>query len=229
MRKFIIGLAVLVALLIAADRAAAAVAETKISDRLAASYRLPAKPHVSIQGFPFLTQVLTGRYGQVDITAARVAVGRITLTRLQARLDGVHAALSQLLHGKMSTVTADRASGSVVIPYGQLAGWLPHGVTVSEAGRVLRVAGDVHVFGTRIPLSGTAVPSVTASGIKVTPQSFTLGSGISVPAGTLAGHLGVLVPLTNLPLHMRIDSVAVTAAGLRAGATARHVLFSGGA
>ncbi len=227
MRKLVIALAVAVLAFVAADRIALAVAENKISQRIAASYSLPSRPAVTIHGFPFLTQVLTGDYQQIDVSVARVSVGRIGLTQLHARLDGVHAALSQLLHGSMSTVVADRAAGSAVISYGQLAAWLPHGVTVGRAGHDIRLAGTVQLLGTRVPVSATAAPSVTSNGIKVTPRSLTVGSGLSLPSSVLNSRLGVVVPLTNLPLHLRIASVAVTAAGLRAGASARDVQFTG--
>ena len=125
-------------------------------------------------------------------------------------------------------MTADRASGSAVIPYPELAGWLPHGVQLSRAGQDVRFSGSVHLLGMRIPLSGTATPSVTGNGIKVVPHGFTAGGGIPLPAGAVASRLGVVIPLTNLPLHLRIASVAVTGTGLRAGATARDVRFTGG-
>jgi hypothetical protein len=228
MRKLVVTLAVLVALLAAADRVAAAVAENKISDRVAASYQLPAKPGVTIQGFPFLTQVLTGDYRQIDVSAGRVSVGRISLTQLHAQLDGVHAPLSQLLRGGMSAVTADRAAGSAVIPYPELAGWLPHGITLSRAGQDVRVSGSVHVLGVRVPVSGTAVPSVTGSGIRVSPRSFTVAHRATLPVGAVASRFGMVIPLTSLPLHLRVGSVAVTGTGLRAGASARDVQFTGG-
>ena len=228
MRKLAVFLFALLVLLITVDRVAVTVAENKISDRVAASYGLPAKPAVTIRGFPFLTQVLTGDYREVDVTAGQVPVGRITLTQLKARLHGVHATVSQLLHGGgVSTVTADQAAGSAVIPFSELSRWLPHGVTLSRAGPDVRVSGSVHVLGLRIPLSGTAAPSVTGGGIRVTPKDFSIPSGITVPVSSVAGQFGLLIPLTNLPLHLRVGSVAVISAGLRAGASARNVQFAG--
>jgi len=228
MRKLVISLAVVALLLVAADRVAAAVAEGKISDRVAASYQLPAKPQVTIRGFPFLTQVVTGDYREIDLSVGRVSVGSIRLTQLRARLYGVRAPLGRLLRGGTATVTANRAAGSAVIPYSELSGWLPHGLRLSRAGRDVRVAGSVRVLGTRVPLSGTVAPSVTGGGIKVTPRNLTVPGGLALPAGALAGRLGAVIPLTNLPLHLQIASVAVTASALRAGASARDVQFAGG-
>ncbi len=196
---------------------------------MAASYQLSAKPSVTIQGFPFLTQVIAGDYQEVDVSVSRVDVGSIGLTGLHARLQGVHASLAQLLQGGVSAVTADRASGSAVIPYPELAGWLPHGIRLSQAGRDVRLSGSVHLLGMRIPLSGTVTPTVTGNGIRVVPHGLTVASGITLPAGAVASRVGVVIPLTDLPLHLRIASVAVTGAGLRAGASARDVRFTGGA
>lgn len=227
MRKLAAFLFVIVVLLIAVDRVAVAVAESKISDRVAASYSLPAKPSVTIRGFPFLTQVLAGDYQEIDVTAGRVPVAKITLTQLTARLKGVHASVSELLHGGgLSTVTADRAAGSAVIPFSELARWLPRGIRLSRAGPDVRVSGAVHVLGVRVPLSGTAAPSVTGAGIRVTPKDFTIPSGFTVPVSSVTGHFGILIPLTSLPLHLRVGSVAVTSTGLRAGASARNVQFA---
>jgi hypothetical protein len=38
--------------------------------------------------------------------------------------------------------------------------------------------------------------------------------------------LRVVVPLSTLPLHLRLTSVHVTPDGLRIGASARHVQFA---
>lgn len=227
MRKLVISLVALLLLLVVADRVALAVAENKISDRVAASYQLPAKPRVSIRAFPFLTQVVSGDYREIDVSAGRVSVGSIRLTQLRARLHGVHASVGQLLRGGLGAVTADRAAGSAVIPFSELSGWLPHGVTLSRAGRDVRVSGTVQVLGARVPLSGTVAPSVTGGGIKVTPHNLTVPGGVTLPAGAVADRLGIVIPLTDLPLHLQVGSVAVTGSGLRASASARDVRFSG--
>ena len=60
MRKILIALFVMIIVLVVADRIALLIAERKISDRVASAYDLPAKPGVSIAGFPFLTQVAAG-------------------------------------------------------------------------------------------------------------------------------------------------------------------------
>jgi LmeA-like phospholipid-binding len=229
MRKLVIVLVVLVLALIAVDRIAAAVAESRISSRVAASYQLPVRPHVTIKGFPFLTQVLAGDYREIDVSVSRVAVGSIHLTGLTARLNGVRAPVSQLLRSDMSTITADHAVGSAVIPYTELARWLPSGLQLSQDGSAVRVSGSVQVLGVRVPLSGTAVTSVTSGGIKVTPKHVTVAPGVAVPVSAITQRIGaIVIPLTDLPLHLQVASVAATGTGLLADATARNVHFTGG-
>jgi hypothetical protein len=50
MRKLLFALLAMIVLLVAAARIAAAIAERKISDRLASAYGLPAKPGVGVAG-----------------------------------------------------------------------------------------------------------------------------------------------------------------------------------
>jgi len=72
MRKLLIGVVVLAALLVAADRISVAVAENQISNRLTSAYGLPSKPGVTITGFPLrLTSVHVTPDGLRIAAAAR--------------------------------------------------------------------------------------------------------------------------------------------------------------
>ena len=97
MRKFLILLLILVILLVAADRISVYVAQRKVASRLAGAYNLSTPPSVTIQGFPFLTQVVAGRYDQVDVTLSSVTAGGVEMRDLRARFTGVHAPLVRLL------------------------------------------------------------------------------------------------------------------------------------
>lgn len=229
MRKLLVALAVLVVLFVlfvAADRISVAIAENKISDRIAAAYALPSKPQVSIGGFPFLTQVVAGEYGQVDVTASRVQAGGATLRNLRVRFTGVHASLSQVLGHGPTSITASRATGSAVLGFGQVDQRLPHGLTVHPDGKDLRVSGTVRYAGTQIPLSAVVSLGVTGSGIEVRPVSVTVPGGAGLPVSAYSSRLGVVIPLSSLPLHLRVTSVRVTGGGLRISASARNVLFA---
>jgi LmeA-like phospholipid-binding len=226
MRKLLLALAAGVVLFVAADRISVAVAENQISSRIAASYGLSAKPAVAIAGFPFLTQVAAGSYRAVDVSAGQVEAGGTLLHNLQARFTGVHASVGQVLGGGAATVTADRATGTAVVTYSEVDKRLPGGLRLRPDGKHLVVSGTVRYGGTRIPVDATVDLGVSGAGIQVTPVHVTISGGSSLPAAASAARLGIVVPVTALPLHLRLTSVHAASGGLRISAAARHVHFA---
>src|SRR5690348_8639826 len=155
MRKLLIGVVVLAALLVAADRISVAVAENQISERLTSAYGLPARPGVTITGFPFLTQVVAGDYRQIDVSASQVPAGGAVLHQLNVRLTGVHATVGQVLGNGSSMVTADHAAGSAMVGFGTVDHRLPGGFRLRPDGKDLSVSGRLAVHGAHVPVSAT--------------------------------------------------------------------------
>jgi hypothetical protein len=226
MRKLLIGVIILAVLLVAADRISAAAAENQISDRLTSAYGLAGKPGVTITGFPFLTQVVTGDYQQIDVSANQVSAGGAVLRDLNVRLTGVHAAVSQVLGNGSSMVTADRAAGSAMVGFGAVDHRLPGGFRARPDGKNLSVSGRLTIGGAHIPVSATAALGVSGAGISVTPVHVSVPGVAALPSSAYSSQLRVVVPLSALPLHLRLTSVHVTPGGLRIGAAARHVQFA---
>ena len=212
-------------LLVAADRISVAVAENQIFDRLASAYGLPAKPGVTITGFPFLTQVAAGEYHQIDLSASQAPADGATLHDLSVRLTGVHATVSQVLGSGSSMVTADRAAGSAMAGFGAVDRRLPGGFRLRPDGKNLSVSGQLAVGGVRIPVAATVALGVSGSGINVTPVHVSV-PGIATLPSAYSSQLRIVVPLNTLPLHLHLTSVHVTPDGLRIGASARHVQFA---
>ena len=225
MRKLLIALAVLAVLFVAVDRIGVAVAENQVSSRLATTYGLPGKPGVSITGFPFLTQVMSGDYQQIDVTAGQVQADGATLHDMNVHLTGVHATVSQLLDSGPSMITADRAAGSALVDFATVEKRLPHGFRLSPDGKNLKVSGTVSYHGIPVPVSAAVTLGVTGSGIRVSPVDVTIAGGLTLP-GSYTSQLHVTVPLSNLPLHLHLTSVQVTPDGLRVGAAAQNVQFA---
>lgn len=227
MRKVLISLGVVLVLLVIADRILVVVAQNQISDRLATAYDMPDKPAVSIHGFPFLTQALTGNYSEIDVTASQVSAGGILLHDLNAKFTGVSAPLGQVLGHGASKVTADRATGSAVISLGQIDRRLPPGIRIRRDGDHLAVSGTVRYQGARVPVAATVDLGISGAGIKVTPVHVTVSGGTGLPAAAgYASQLSIVIPLTSLPLHLHLTSVSVAPDGVRIGASARHVHFA---
>jgi hypothetical protein len=103
MRKgLVIFLILLVGLVIAADRIGVLVAQDQIAKTVASQYRLDHKPAVKIKGFPFLTQALQGRYGEIDVKVGDLDQAGVHLANTVVTLKGVDAPLSDALHGDAS-------------------------------------------------------------------------------------------------------------------------------
>jgi len=225
MRKLLIALAILVVLFIAIDRIGVVLAEDQIASRIATAYNMPTDPGVSITGFPFLTQVVTGNYQQIDVTASQVQADGATLHDLNVHLTGVHATIGQLLSSGSSTVTAGRAVGSALVGWATVDQRLPHGFRIAPDGKNLKVSGKVSYRGLEVPVTGSVALGVSGSGVTVTPENVSLPGGISLPVSAVS-QLRFVVPLGNLPLHLHLTSVQVTPGGLRIGAAARNVQFA---
>ncbi len=228
MRKLLIGVAVLAVLLVTADRISVAVAENQISDRLTSAYGLPDKPGVSIAGFPFLTQVAAGDYRQIDVSASQVPADGVTLHNLNVRLSGVHATVGQVLGNGSSMVTAERAAGSAMVGFGTVDRRLPGGFRLHRDGKNLSVSGRLAYHGAHIPVSATVALGVSDSGIRVSPVRVDVPGIPGLPVSAYSSQLRIVVPLSTLPLHLRLTSVHVTPDGLRIAASARHVQFARG-
>ena len=65
----VISVLAVLAVLIAGDRVANAVAQNTLATQLQSELSTPTKPEVSIGGFPFVTQVLGGSFSSVQVTA----------------------------------------------------------------------------------------------------------------------------------------------------------------
>ena len=71
----------LLAVLLGADRAAMLYAENRIATEMM-NRGFPTKPHVSIAGFPFLTQVAIRLVNKVTVSAAGGKLGPMEVKRL---------------------------------------------------------------------------------------------------------------------------------------------------
>ncbi len=224
MRKLLIAVGVLIVLLVIIDRVGVVLAEDQVASRIATAYGLPADPGVSITGFPFLTQVVSGNYQQIDVTADQIQADGATLHDLNVQLTGVHATISQLLGSGSSTVTADHATGSALVSFATVDQRLPHGFRIAPDGNKLTVTGKLSYHGITVPVSGTVGLSVSSSGISVTPKTINIPGGLNLPVDS--SKLRVDVPLGNLPLHLHLSAVHVTPGGLRIYVAAQNVQFA---
>ena len=228
MRKLLIVVIVLAGLLVVADRVAVVVADRQIASRVQSAYNLRSKPSVSVQGFPFLTQVASGNYHQIDVSIGSLSTDGVQVNGLTAQLSGVRAPLSDLLGHGSSSITAAQVTGSGTVPFSSVRSHLPRGVQLSQDGEALRLAGTVSYLGVTVPVSADATLAVDGSGIAVTPTRISAASASSALSSVIAGQFRFVVPVTGLPLHLAVRSVSVVPGGVRVGASAADVAFTSG-
>ncbi len=121
MKRTVIVLVVLLGLLVGADFAAAAFAEHTVSRKSAEQLGLTNDPAVTIHGFPFTTQAMSGEYDRISLSADGVPVQDLQDVSIDAELHDVTAPLSDLTAGDVSDVVIDRLNGRITLKESDIA------------------------------------------------------------------------------------------------------------
>ena len=224
MRKLIIFLVVVILLVIAADRGAKYAAESAISKQLAASYDLRPAPTVTVDGIPFLTQAIGGTYDQIDVQMAEVSRDDLNVKNVNAHLYGVRAPISEVISDARS-ITAARADGTALVPYNVVKKRLPSGFRVKPDGSKLKVSGKAQALGVTVPVTATVKLTVAREGVVAKPAKITVAGG-RVPGSVVANQLGFVVPIQDLPMHLKIQDVEVRPNGVQISAESSDVKFT---
>ncbi|MCO6008697.1 DUF2993 domain-containing protein [Actinoallomurus purpureus] len=205
---------VVLGLLFALDRFAAAYAESRIAGEIQKE-GFGTRPDVTIHGFPFVTQVLSRHFPHAHMTARNVGEGPITISRIDGDVRDVRID-SSFRKGTLGSV-----DGTATIGFGELAKVSDQpGLKFSAAGPD-KVKGDVD-FGIA---SGTVIWQVTKIGqnqIRVHPLS---AEGFDL--SDLDEDLDFTVPVGGLPLGLTFQSLSVSSKGLALRVTGSHIAFSG--
>jgi hypothetical protein len=234
-RKLLVALGVLVLLLLVADRVAPVVAGAAVAREVRSEAGLRSDPEVTIHGFPFLTQALSGRYDDVEVRARGVQVGDLGGIEVDSHFRGLHAPLGEVVGRTLDSVPVDVVDGTATIGYADLAraAGPPEGLTVDRItrdGDGMRVHGTVTVGGQTFRASAGASVRVSGDGLVVTARSVDVED---LPGGVpglpdLAGRFGFSVPLRGLPFHLRITDVRAADDGLHVSAQARDLVLGQG-
>jgi hypothetical protein len=223
----IIAVVIFVVLLIAADRISLIVAESQIADRVQKSQDLASRPNVSIKGFPFLTQVLFGRYHEVDVSVRGFAQSGLTVDKLSVRAHGVSVPLSKVMSGSVSEVPVDHADAVVSVDYAHVNAFIS-----AQLGEVLKVSaddGNLKLTGTlpvppRVSLSAQVKVDVQGSALTLRPAALSSVlaklAGTGVTASTVENFLTVRIPISQLPFGIQLQSAKVTPSALVIAASA---------
>ncbi len=210
----IITLIVIVVLLVVADRAGAAITENAISSQIQSNLDLSGKPHVTIQGIPFLTQLAARDFKTVDINGTDETTGPLEISKLTATLHGMH-----LL--SLNSARIDQFNATAVVTFSALAnaGGIPQGITLS-AGPNNTIKATVSILG----FGGTATAQVTRTGPNTVNIKITNFGGL--PSSVLGSLVNFNIDLPKLPAGVSIGSISITQQGLAISATGKNVTLT---
>jgi hypothetical protein len=225
----------LFALFVVADRITVAMAESAVADRIAGQPPFAGSgvsPHVSINGFPFLTQAVAGTYDDIDVSGKGLTIDRVSDITLDVRMHGVHVPLHDAIDRHVDSLPIDHVDAVATIPYAEAAQLTGiEGLQLSDDHGTLHATLSANVP----PLGGitaSADADVHASGNRVsyTVRQITV-NGAPVP-GALTPALQQMMngelTLPTLPYQLHITGVAVTPSGIQAKAEADHIVVDTG-
>ncbi|MEU1429662.1 DUF2993 domain-containing protein [Nocardia sp. NPDC005746] len=228
MRGLLIVLVVLAIALIVGDRVAVGMAQNEIARQIAADYKLPEQPKVTIGGIPFLTQALDGTYADIGIRIGDWSDPDISVRDLDVKLTNVSAPLDDVINKRTEKLTAETATATARVPYDTVQRYAPAGVeSISYSPEGLRVSGTFTVAGIPVPATVFVTVALADNGIVVTPTSIQpAAGGPTLSLAALSESLTFTIPLEKLPLGARLTSLEPASDGLHVTAVAHTVRFS---
>jgi hypothetical protein len=229
-RKALIWILSVLVLLVALDFGAKAFAESEAATQIQ-KQGFPKKPHVSIAGFPFLTQVITRNFHQITITSSNIPVGPIKITNLDVVAKNVK------LNSSFRSGTAGPLRGTVLISLGEIGSFLSAagplasflgggaggGLKVESVGRSELKASLMAAAGL---VSWSATWKVTSVGSHEIDLHLVSSNGL--PGNLKSGADNIKLPLSMLPAGLTLTGkVDTTGKGIIAQVFARSLSFGG--
>lgn len=222
-RRSLVVLFVLAGLFVGADRLAVYLAEEKAADKITSARGLAGTESatVSINGFPFLTQVLDKKLEEVDVEltgiTAAAADQQITVTRVEATLTDVR------LGDGYTSATAEHATGTASISYEDLNEIAPEGIEVSYAGKERAARNQVKITAS-IDIMGRTleIPKPVYSTVEITEDNALRLHADDVPGASIPGaeeqvrqHVDFGTGVSGLPSGLALEKAGVTRDGVR--------------
>ena len=232
MAAFFVVLFILIALALAvalADRVLMTLAERKASDFVSEPFG--HAPLVRVHGTPFLTQVLKGRYRQIEVSGGGLQVGDISGATLDARLYNALLPPLDLLTGRTRQLPCERVEGRILLPYGEVArvSRIP-ALSLSYRKSKLIASASLPVPGLDqiVRVSGAAEVSVVDGTVWLRVRGLSV-AGFSILPSVLVRQLlpilNVPIPLPRLPYGLQLKDLKPVPAGIEVHGSAEDVVL----
>ncbi|MGP4102777.1 LmeA family phospholipid-binding protein [Nonomuraea sp. KM90] len=220
MRKVIVFLMALVVLLIV-DRAAVASVERDLANRIAAVPSLSGTSAVSIEGIPFLTQAVSGRYPEVRFDLGTFSYGSVQVRNVRGAAYDVTAPLADVLRNQ-ARVQAGRVSVSGTLSRATIDEFAPSGVKIGGNGRRLTASGEVTIGANKVQFNAELRVEVTDGKIRLQAEKI---HGVPLP-DQVVQLISYPIPF-NLPFDVKLTGVRSLPEGLDLFAEAFDVPIRG--
>ncbi|NCT91037.1 DUF2993 domain-containing protein [Cellulomonas sp. APG4] len=200
------------------DRVLHAEAEQRIAGELQDEIPgLATEPDVTVHGFPFLTQVLAGELGAVDVTAPEATVQDLVLEDVVVRLEQVSTS---------RPTTAGSARMTAYAPLDQLTAALDLPLDLVIEGD--RLVASTQLLG--LPLEVLLVPTAGGDAVLVDVDGLRL-AGATVSASDLPSALteqleGLEVPIDGLPEGLELTDLTLDEGGAQLVAEGTDVVLT---
>ena len=212
----VIVVVVLAALFVVADRVAVHIADNEFATQIQ-KQGFSSKPDVSIQGFPFLTQLAARDFKNVHITATGEKAGPVTIDDINATMKDIK------LNSGFNSGTVASIDGTGLITFGSLAKAGSSAAGVADL-KISRKSDDEAKITANVAgiFSDTGVARVTQSGNKIHVKLVSAGG---LPTQLLGSLGSFTISLPKLPLGMTLQSVTLTAQGAVVHITGHDIPF----
>lgn len=201
-------------MLLVADRVGAVVAADAVASQLQVAGDLDRQPSVSIRGFPFLTQVLGGRYSRIDLTATDLRRTSLRLERLDVAVHGARVPLSRALSGRVQQVPVESLTATALVSYGDLATSSDLAeAQITPAGRQVELTARTRFLDAKVQVRCRSEVSLDHGDLLLTPRTISV-DGHATSNALLLEQLRVRIDIGRLPYGLQLTGVAVTRAGV---------------
>lgn len=190
MRKALIALLVLVALVLAGDFGLRAVTEARLAGTVQTRLGLEERPDVDLRGFPFFLHALRRRFPEASVEAGDVRVEGLAIDRVRIELDDVSFGFAAALAGGGGPISARNVRGTVEVTEDSLGSYLERRgvslrVALLESGNT-RLSGTATVLETEVKLSAEGKLALAGGDVEFRPDRIEVGGGAEVPPSALA-------------------------------------------
>jgi hypothetical protein len=189
--------------------------EQQVAEQLQASLATPDQPRVTIDGFPFLVQVVTR-----DVRSVRVAADRVSAASEAGLLPIAHTdlVLTDITSPDWyKTMTAGHIEGVALVTYEDLARLANVPITYVNDGRV-EIQVTAQVFGVDVRAKITGKPRLEPNEQAMTLADPTIAiADVSLPNLTAQALLRALlkpIPLEGVPLGLKLSSITAEQDGV---------------